>query len=129
MFHASNSNGTYANCLFENGNAVNGGAIDARSNSFVQIIDSTLQNNIAMGGMVQLGDSSTGTVINSKFINNYAKSDSGAIGISSKTVTFFMSDSLLQGNVAKRNGGAIGMREMLKSMKIINTKFIDTLGQ
>ena len=110
------------NCVFKTNAAQNGGGI-YNSNSEIKLVNCYFENNIAnsIGGGIYSEDSKI-NIENSIFIDNSA-SDGGAIYLHKCLKDSSFNNSLLVGNSAMNNGGAISMDQNEEAMEIKNFTF------
>ena len=125
VFHAATTNGTYVGCTFANNTAVNGAGIDARANSMFTLQRTTFRSNFATSGTVQVGDSASGTIDGSSFIQNYASENAAGFMSTSSDTRCRISRSYFEGNIAKRVGGALSLHETSHTVRIEYTTFKD----
>ncbi len=111
------------NCIFENNQAENGGAIRIGfpnnitiddKNAYVTISNSTFRNNKAssQGGAISMGVARAGLLDtlrleNCDFDGNSAANEGGAIAAISKSDRLFIQGGSMKNNVSKSQGGAI----------------------
>jgi predicted outer membrane repeat protein len=88
------------------GDAANGGAISGGWRTYVEVIDSTFQQNTAnaQGGAIYVGTDSTLSIVGSTFTSN-SSSSGGAVRSMLAPIT--MIKSTFTGNTSKGGGGAI----------------------
>jgi len=103
-----NINMTICNSIFENNTAAKGGAINGEgSESYINVIDSIFQNNIADSYGGALASNGEGNVAYSSFINNIAVLGGGAVYIWGNS--HYITNSLFINNYATYGGAIINL--------------------
>ena len=116
---------TVRDCLIRDNNAndFGGGGIGG-ANYDLLVEDSVFQeNNAIRGGAILLRDNSNMVIRNSQFIENSVNTDGGAIFYETNANrVLLIEDSVFEGNICNDRGGAILMRDAGQAM-ITNTRF------
>ncbi|KZX14501.1 putative outer membrane protein pmp11 precursor [Methanobrevibacter cuticularis] len=119
-----NSNITFINITFMNGNAIIGGAILNQGSGTLGLLNCTFTNNTASssGGAITSSYNSNSTIDNCQFINN-AANDSYGGAIVNIVGNMNINNSLFLNNTANYIGGAIYNEDT--NMNITNSNFIN----